>query len=417
MKKILYITYFILISFICFSVSAKNDILTYNKTINNDYKIDYILDTKDGYITINDNILSSYIDDKLIAQKEFPDITKLAIIPYQDKYLLVGIDNNNLNIYLIDKYLKVSLSNLSNTITNFNNLKLYSKDNKVYILDLNKGSLNSTTIYEIDENLTIKENNFSTYSALELHNILNSTYYMIHQDGTTTDNKTSYYLDSTYTIQYNILVGYYLNSDSSTTGLINILDNDGQIIKTITEQVPSFTSVKIINNTIVALTKDNTNTYLYLYDIEGNLIDKIILNNMTHIKDIYRISNHLYLIDNESSKTNIYDFNCTITKDEDIYGTVNIASSMLPNEKVKIDIIPNSGYEVDKIEVKDYQGNIIPLTSTSFTMPNKDVYVSISYKEVITNPETNDILIIILFIGIIFTFTTFYFVKKVRWLK
>ena len=146
MKKILYITYFILISFICFSVSAKNDILTYNKTINNDYKIDYILDTKDGYITINDNILSSYIDDKLIAQKEFPDLTKLAIIPYQDKYLLVGIDNNNLNIYLIDKYLKVSLSNLSNIITNFNNLKLYSKDNKVYILDLNKGSLNSTTI-------------------------------------------------------------------------------------------------------------------------------------------------------------------------------------------------------------------------------------------------------------------------------
>ena len=60
------------------------------------------------------------------------------------------------------------------------------------------------------------------------------------------------------------------------------------------------------------------------------------------------------------------------------------------DNKIKLDITPEEGYEIDKIFVKTADGNLIELIGNTFEMPNSDVTIEVSFKQIeeLENPET-----------------------------
>lgn len=408
MKPLKYISFIILLFFISFNVYAKDNTLTYNSTKEIPYQIDYLYHNKDHYFVISNNKIYSYLNNNLISEKEFTNLHNLQITIFQDQYLLLGLDNTTLKIYYLDEYLYISDSN-ELSITNLTNFKIYSYEDKIYLLDILNGILNSPNIYEIDNSLNIKENSFSSYSPEDLKNILQSDYYLIHQ----TDNN-NYYNASTYTMNNNVLVGYQINNNISSS-LITILDSNGEVLKQITNQdLTSFNDVTIINNKIITLTEDNLNTYLYIYDIEGNYLDKITISNSLH-NHLYKINSSLYLINN--NQINIYHYDYHIYSDNNLYGQINVLDTQIPYQEVTIDIKPNSGYQVSNIIVKDSKGNNIPLVNRTFTMPEEDVNIIVEYNTEIINPDTVDKITLFIFGFIALCILIHYIFHKYEWLK
>ena len=90
---------------------------------------------------------------------------------------------------------------------------------------------------------------------------------------------------------------------------------------------------------------------------------------------------------------------------------VNDSKAVVYEDTVKFTITPEEGYEVDKIEIIDKEGNKIEYRKTSkdneyeFTMPDTDVTITPLYRKIesnnniLINPKTgNKLLIIVLLI-------------------
>lgn len=395
---------------LCLNVKAEASILTFDYAKEVTYNINYLYDTKEGYLFTVNNIVYSSNNNSIIAQKEFNNLTNIKIIAFNDQYLLVGIDNTSLKVYLIDNYLQIS-SSKEIPITDFTNLNLYSYKDKIYVLDLTNGVLNSPKIYEIDKDLNIIEENFSSYSSEDLKEILKSDYYLIHQN----DDMT-YYNASTYTENNNILVGYKINENSQEEAIIKILSSDGEEVTKISNPLfTRFYDIEVINNTIVTLTKDFNNSYLYFYDLEGNYLDRISINDNPYIEKINRIDNQIYLINNNI--VTVYKYDCLINTEEQVYGAINVSKIATPNEPVTVDVIPNSGYKVANITVKDTKGNIIPINDNSFIMPTDDVNIKVEYTASVVNPETVDTILTVLISFIVIGIISYNIYRKFSWLR
>lgn len=57
-------------------------------------------------------------------------------------------------------------------------------------------------------------------------------------------------------------------------------------------------------------------------------------------------------------------------------------------EKVDLEILPEDGFEVENMDVTAADGAYISVNNGSFTMPEQDVYINVSFKEVYKAPET-----------------------------
>ncbi|MBR3542707.1 MAG: hypothetical protein IKN82_03295 [Treponema sp.] len=71
------------------------------------------------------------------------------------------------------------------------------------------------------------------------------------------------------------------------------------------------------------------------------------------------------------------------------HGTVTASKTegIAPGEKIYLTITPENGYQLDKLYARYYDGGAeknIDVTDNSFVMPNKDVYIGVSFKETIT---------------------------------
>jgi len=65
-------------------------------------------------------------------------------------------------------------------------------------------------------------------------------------------------------------------------------------------------------------------------------------------------------------------------------GTVEIDStetSFIVGETVTLKITPNTGYELSEITIVDKEGLPVPYTNNTFTMPNEEVIVTVTFKE------------------------------------
>lgn len=68
-------------------------------------------------------------------------------------------------------------------------------------------------------------------------------------------------------------------------------------------------------------------------------------------------------------------------------GTVSASkATAMKGDEVKITATPADGYELDTISVKDADGNAITISDGKFTMPAKDVTITVTFKEATAEP-------------------------------
>ena len=62
------------------------------------------------------------------------------------------------------------------------------------------------------------------------------------------------------------------------------------------------------------------------------------------------------------------------------HGTVTVVAKAMSGESVTITVTPDNGYMLDTIEVKDANGNEVSLNDMSFTMPDSNVTITVTWK-------------------------------------
>ena len=404
-KKIL------LLILLLFIIPIVTKAIEYDKTI--DKKIDNIISYKEGYIELIDNTLYSYINNELISTKQFTDLNKLNIIELNNNFLIVGIKNNTIKTYLIDNKLKV-LSNKETSYIITNGLPyLYKYDNKIYTLFINDGILTTNNIYIIDENLDISETKLSNITNIK--EIIKSDYYILNNSGNIIDNNTYYYNKSTYLNDNSIIVGYKENELLEKNAVINFIDKEGYVLwQDDNPDYYNYKDVTILENTIYVLATNNIESFIIKYDYTGKKLEQEKISNDLPIC-FTKVSNNLYILTENNQL--IYKYNISINKDNDIYGELKINGEPIPYSTIKLEVLPNSGYQLDSYEIKDEQGNNIEVIDNSFIMPDSSITIKVNYKETVINPETVDMIFIVLAICSIslIVFTKTY--KQYKWLK
>ncbi len=402
MKKLKLLIF--LLSFFFVSVVNAKELITFDKEIEYDTStIQTIYSSSKDYIIINNNTLLKYdSNNKLLISKEIEDLTNQKIINYQDNYLLVGLNNNTLKVYLLDQYLQViNQQETSEIINKTVEFKLYEYANKIYILLTNNNTLIDNNIYEVDQELNINKNSFSSYDTKE---ILKSDYYLYLKNNEVENDIFNKYQASASYLDKTVLIG----TNSNNEAIIKILINNETIVNKNYPEYQIFKNIEIINDRLLILTENN----LLIINLNGNIEKEL---NIENIHSISKIGNKLLLFSN--NKILSYNYDCNITTTESDYGTITIAKTSSPYEKVSFKTTVNSGYKIDNIIVTDTENNQIKVDGNSFIMPTNDIKIEVQYTTSINNPETVDYILVIIVIFIISTIVLVNNKKKVKWLE
>lgn len=441
MKNKLYIIFTLIISMLMINTVKAESFLTYKETYNyseSNY-VENIISLKDNLFLISSyNIIKTSNEYEYITDKYFEDLNTVNGIKYNDNIMLVGIENNVLKAYLLDENLQViKQQETSYIIDSYVTIKLYSYEDKVYVMLLSNETLSNNNIYEISSELTITEKSLSSYDSSLLKKILKGDYCLIRMNDIEENNRITHYYNTAYNKDYTILVGDTSNVTYNETngyeykGNITILDSNGEVVSKIeTDEYYSFKDVELISDKIIVITNDNPNSYLLVYNTNGTLEEKIDITHdvegfQMEVIKLFKDNSKLTIFSQEYSKARlryktfmVYNFDYSVITNENVLGTVNVPTNAKTNDLVTIEITPNSGYEIESVEVVDSLGNPITLSDTySFIMPDSDVYVTVNYKIKVDNPETVDIVTIIGISAIIALFLGFKITGKLRWLK
>ena len=95
-------------------------------------------------------------------------------------------------------------------------------------------------------------------------------------------------------------------------------------------------------------------------------------------------------------------------------GTVSTVEKAYSGDLVKLDINPNKGYKVAKIEVLDHLDRSIEVKDNSFTMPTSPVMVKVTFEKDEKVPETGDSIITFIIISLICLLTSITAINKLR---
>lgn len=80
----------------------------------------------------------------------------------------------------------------------------------------------------------------------------------------------------------------------------------------------------------------------------------------------------------ELNKTYIEEYSIAI--EETTNGTIDVIDKSLVGENITINITPNKGYKLEKVEVLDKDNNNVDLTDNTFIMPKSDVTIKATFK-------------------------------------
>ncbi len=438
MKKKLYqIILLVVLFFTIHFVNAQEDLVFSSLNTYNIKNISNIISFEEGYIfTSYDNnnttIYKYNQNDTLKSSKQIENLKNSKIIKYNNNIMVIGITENTLKIYLLDYNLQIKKQLKTSYIVNYKtNLQLYNYNNKIYIMLIEDGILSDNNLYEIDENFTISIKNLSSIDSNNVKEILKGDYYLLHFNSNIESSmETSNYLSTTYLEEKYILVGNRTyENDLKEKGLITIVDKNGnKLVDEINDKYISYQAVEIVKNRIIILANnEEKKSFILTYNFDGTLLSEVEIKNdlnNQYITDMYKLANKLVFTIpyqegdiKEESYLILYNYNLSINKENSAYGTINIDENALPYTKVFFDILPNSGYEIDNISIKDYQGKIIETSENSFIMPENDIILSVTYKESIVNPETIDLITLIFISVFIIATITIKLYKKMSWLK
>ena len=427
MKRIKFILVGIVLSFFILSgVQAKSETLDFLGKARNEVRdVRDMVSYKEGYILVSGEgktILSSYDnDDKLVANKSIEGLKDSRILKHQENVIVVGVMANTLKVYKIDKGLKIiEQRETSYFVSGSTDINLYSYNDKVYVMLTRDGMLISSTIYEIDEDLHIVLKKFSSFGGQEVKDIFMSDYYLIHAND---KEESAHYKRSTYMEGGSILVGdsYQFDEDGEklehSKGILTLLDVDGKkIYENISESYTEYRDVLVVDGKVLVLAKgvDGKN-YLVIFDTTGKFLEEYLIDSDTDVIKIFKGANKIRIFYDDVMVK--YGYSVLIYREEDVLGSVHVPNEVLPYDEVEVQVVPNSGYEVEKILVKDRLGREIKVVQNKFVMPDEDVYISVQYIPSVINPETVDAILMALLLLVILVPVCVFLYKKMIWLK
>lgn len=438
MTKKLYPIFILLVLFFMANiVNAEENFLTFSSTNTyNTKNISNVISHEEGYIftiydTNNTTIYKYDQDNNLKSSKQLENFKNSKIIKYGSNILVSGITENVLKIYLLDSNLQIKNQlKTSYIISQTTDLNLYNYNNKIYLMLTEDGILSNNNIYEIDENLNIFVKSLSSLGSTTIKDILKGDYYLVHFNSNIEENsENNSYIATTYLENQYILVGKRTyDIDSKEYGLLTIVDQSGsKIYEEVNDKYDSYQAVNIVKDKIIILAIKEESSFILTYNFEGNLLNEDVINNeitYNNITNMYKVANKVVFatstqLDNlsEESYLMFYNYNLSINKEDSIYGTLQVENTALPYSKVKFEIVPNSGYEIDNVIVKDTQGKLIDIFDNSFIMPENDVTLLVTYKEIVANPETIDLIVLTFVSVLVISLITYRLYKKMSWLK
>ena len=389
MKKVLLTAIIILLFFI---TRVNASVLTYNESYNLEYPISDIIEVNNAYYTIYDNQISKFEKNmRYDSDKTLEDIHNAQIIKFNDNILLVGNKNNFVSIYLLNTDLQV-INSVDTTILYYKP-NLYSYNNNIYMLLGEDYILEDTNMYEINDKLEIKTDSISSYTNLK--DIIKSDYYAYNNE-----DLTKQVTATAYNTDYIVLGG---------TDFIQILDKEGKLVKEI-ESDP-IVDILILNNKIVVA--EERFVKQYNFDLE---FEEKITSTEEGFSFMTKLNDNV-IIFQAPDVISFYKFNINIFKEESSFGTIEIAENAVPNTKVTYTITPNSGYEVENILITDEYGNVIKTNGEYFIAPSSDVKVLVTFKEAVINPETLDLIAVVVVVAVVTLLIFVKLYKKFKWIN
>ena len=253
--------------------------------------------------------------------------------------------------------------------------------------------LEDTNMYEINSNLEIKTDSISSYTNLK--DIIKSDYYAFNND-----DLTKQVTATAYNTDYIVLGG---------TDFLQVLDKEGKLVKEI-ESNP-VVDILILNNKIVVA--EERFVKQYNFDLE---FEEKITSTEEGFSFMTKLNDNV-IIFQAPDVISFYKFNINISKEESSFGTIEIAENAVPNTKVTYTITPNSGYEVDNILITDEYGNVIKTNGEYFIAPSSDVKVLVTFKEAVINPETLDLIAVVVVVAVVTLLIFVKLYKKFKWIN
>ncbi len=417
MKKKIFL--FIVLFFIILTYPKAENIINYdwsfNKTnYNYGYGLNNVLIVNNKYLTWHidkenfNNIVTLYSESGNVLTSFEPEIENpiVDIIYYDNNY--IAIDKLG-TIYKLDKDFKIirSITNSEkNPIIN-DKSELKISQNTIYYIDkINNNifstdyQLNNYKYYTLSNKNTIEQILTSIpflneadkiyFSYLENNEDViitdifenNSFYYITSYNKKNTDLKSSLKLvDENLNViwedTYNDLIP------------INVLQFKDYIFVLSTSPENQNYNIKVynkehhlINEEIIKLKDKNAIPISFIAD-DRNLLIKSIIYKAEKVLTLDIAENYSEII---IDKYNIKLFNIkSVIKGE---GTIEVDENAITGDLVKFKIIAKNGYKLEKLSIKDIDGNSLPLSDYTFKMPSSDVTITAIF--VPENPNTSD---------------------------
>lgn len=400
MKSKLLILLICLFAFI-FPILAE-DTIKYKETLPYQNVLDIISYDKGYYILYDNQKIIKYNDDnKEIANKIIDSISIQNITKINNHILLIGEKDNFLNILIFDENLRLENKYETEIMLNSSNTKYYQYDSKIYIILSIDGIISNNKVIIINETLDYSIKRISEITNLK--EIIKSDYYYYDNN-----EKDITYTSSTYILNNNYLIGYK-EENEKIIGTLKSIEANQYIYNNDYKNI----DIKTFNNYLAVLSTNDLNSKLQIYDQNGNFIDEKIINEKAH--KLSRLNNNLAIICNGSII--LYNYPITIEKDKNIFGNIDIIGEIKPFNEITVDIKPNSGYEINGINLQTFSGQKITLHNNKFIMPEDSVKINVEYKETVINPETIDPIFIIISFSIVLIIIVKKLYSKYRWLK
>ena len=408
MKKIIKCLFLIFALFFLIKVQA--EIVTYEKTfpfanvktIIAEPSFNILLQERENLTLLKTDLLGN-----ILVSKTYVGIANANIIKQNNNYLLVGKQNNHLQIYVIDEYLRTINTIETTHILPTGDLHLYKDKKEIYILCINNKNLASNSVYKINEDFSWQETSFS---ALEnIKEIIKKDYPLLEENVTKKETGIALYESSTYKENTTILVGSINNK-----GLLTLKDDD----KTIDIEDEAYTKylyTTILNDSILVLATNGEQNALFVFDLTGEKKEEYKQEENLTTSSIIKGQQKIYITTENSVIT--YNYETILNKEENLYGTLTIEGKLKPYEKIKYQIEPNSGYKIKEVLLKNDQGDLLEVKEESFVLPNTNAYLSVTYEAEVENPNTADPILLI-FLGIFLLLGILIkLYKKWNWLK
>ncbi len=318
---------------------------------------------------------------------------------FVDEIQLTGIDDDYY-VYDGEMYLRGNILYIINYEQYYN--ELYPKYIHVVNLEEDKLELQDTIyLHEIDEEKVEKE--------IDSISGGNATIITKNFEGKNVElaNQNYFVTQQFNNGDYSYFVGYEKNANGTDiNGFIYKLDKNGNIVWNKKSAIGMlYYDVTSLSEDYVAVSgysfrEDGFyDAYIMVYSKDGDILEQHNINDEigSHSSDILSlqafdndiVAQVLSLNENGDYETYLvrYIEAKSVYKKVDGNGEIKSVDKAVPGETVVFEVIPDDGYVINKVVVRDSSGKEILVSGNSFVMPESDVTIEASFG-IIKNPET-----------------------------